>query len=121
MEAMHTDQQDITQHFSKEKKPYSGPRPAQGFGIADRPPAPSWRESLARYLSGALTMRPAIRWGLSWSGAPVDELNRAINRLCEKGILVLQRHQPPGHAAFWTLSRGLNFHPEILEKEVINA
>ena len=39
MEAMHTDQQDITQHFSKEKKPYSGPRPAQGFGIADRPPA----------------------------------------------------------------------------------
>ena len=38
MEAMHTDRQDITQHFSKEKKPYSGPRPAQGFGIADRPP-----------------------------------------------------------------------------------
>ena len=116
-----TDRMDLVDHFKKGQKTYDGPRPAQGFGIADRPPAPSWRESLSRYLSGALTMRPAIRWGLSWSGAPVDELNRAINRLCEKGILVLQRHQPPGHAAFWTLSRGLNFHPEILEKEVINA
>ena len=121
MEAMHTDQQDITQHFSKEKKPYSGPRPAQGFGIADRPPAPSWRESLARYLSGALTMRPAIRWEMSWSGATTTELSAVINKLCERNLVRLERHAPPGGIAFWSICRGLAFNPQTIEKEVINA
>lgn len=120
-ESRRTDRQDLTQHFAKEQKPYSGPRPAQGVGIADRTPAPSWRESLARYLVSQLTTRPSIRWGGSWSGANPQELHDLFNRLCERNLIRYERHAPPGHIVFWTISRGLNFHPEILEKEVINA
>lgn len=116
-----TDRQDLVEHFSKERNIYSGPRPAQGIGIADRPPAPSWQESLARYLSGALSLRPSLRWECAWGGAPVDELNKVINHLCDKGILVQQRHQTLGHAAFWTLARGMNWNPENIKKEIENA
>ena len=120
MEAVHTDQQDITQHFSKEQKPYSGPRPFQGIGVVDRP-TPPWRESLSRYLSGALTMRPAIRWEMNWSGATTTELSAVINKLCERNLVRLERHAPPGGIVFWTICRGLAFNPQTIEKEVTNA
>ena len=116
-----TDRMDLVDHFKKGQKTYDGPRPAQGFGIADRPPAPSWRESLARYLSGALTMRPAIRWEMSWSGATTTELSATINKLCERNVIRLERHAPPGGIVFWTICRGLAFNPQTIEKEVINA
>jgi hypothetical protein len=121
MEAMHTDRMDLVDHFKKEKKPYSGPRPAQGFGIADRPPARPWRESLGRFLTSQLTMRPAIRWEMSWSGATTTELSATINKLCERNVIRLERHAPPGGIVFWTISRGLAFNPQTIEKEVINA
>jgi len=119
-DSLKTDLMDLTEHFRKEPKPYSGPRPFHGMGIADRPPAPPWRETLGRFLSSQLSTRPSIRWEGVWSGAPTIELNDLINRLCEKSIIRLERHQTPGLAAFWTLSRGLNWNPDKI-KEVINA
>ena len=115
------DQMDLVDHFSKEKKPYTGPKPFSGIGIADRPPAPSWRENLARYLARALSGRPSIRWEMSWSGATTEELSTAINKLCERNVIRLERHAPPGGIVFWTISRGLAFNPQTIEKEIINA
>ena len=116
-----TDRMDLVDHFKKGQKTYDGPRPAQGFGIADRPPAPSWRESLGRFLASQLSTRPAIRWGLSWSGATTEELSATINKLCERNVIRLERHAPPGGIVFWTICRGLAFNPQTIEKEVMNA
>jgi hypothetical protein len=115
-----TDRMDIVEHFQKEPKTYSGPRPFHGIGIADRPPAPPWRETLGRFLSSQLSTRLSIRWEGVWSGAPTIELNDLINRLCEKSIIRLERHHTPGLAAFWTLGRGPSWNPDKI-KEVINA
>lgn len=115
-----TDRKDLVEHFAKDKKTYTGPRPFSGIGLADRPPLPSWRESLGRFLTNQLSVRPSIRWEMAWSGAPTQELNDLINALCERSVIRLERHQSPGHAAFWTISRGLNFHPDKI-KEALNA
>ena len=116
-----TDRKDLVEHFSKEKKPYTGPRPFSGMGLADRPALPSWRESLGHFLANQLSVRPSIRWEMAWSGAPTEELTRVINHLCQKGLIIHQRHQEPGHLAFWTLRRGFNWNPENLKEETTNA
>ena len=63
-----TDRMDLVDHFKKEKKPYSGPRPAQGFGIADRPP-----RSLVEGKSCPLPFR-----GLEY--APGDPVGAVVER-----------------------------------------
>lgn len=121
MDSTPKEAKDLVEHFNKPAKNYTGPRPASGIGIANHEPRPHWKKTFTQYLVSTLSIRHSVRWGMSWGGAPVEELNNFIRSLSERGIIQIQRHAPPGGIVFWTLNRGLNWNPDVLEKEAANA